>query len=359
MQDADNKSDSDHSVCSKTTSARRRKNKLLLDIHQHSLNELSGHIEQIAETDSNILLVGESSASNEIVSRAIHALSARSECLFNTIDCDQLSADALEAYLFGVEKGAFSTSTDMRVGQLESCCNGTVLLNNIGTLNAHMQKKLLHAIRTGVFHRVGGHGQIGLNVRMISSAQKNIAEQVETGAFNADLFKCLNQATISMPPLRRSSEDIPELVSVLTKNFKIAEGDGYMISEDAVRILSENSWSASPNELVSFLGNLSILYPSNGTGNKQHASVAHSQTSRQIPDQNAESSEFYRETSTGRFVDLPETGINIRERITEIEIQYIREALEISNGVVTKAAKLLGLRRTTLVEKLRKYGIGR
>ena len=120
MQDADNKSDSDYSVCSKTTSARRRKNKLLLDIHQHSLNELSEHIEQIAETDSNILLVGESSASNEIVSRAIHALSARSEYLFNTVDCDQLSADVLEAYLFGVEKEAFSASTDRRVGQFES-----------------------------------------------------------------------------------------------------------------------------------------------------------------------------------------------------------------------------------------------
>jgi sigma-54 specific flagellar transcriptional regulator A len=247
----------------------------------------------------------------------------------------------------------------MRVGLLELCCNGTVLLNNISTLDAYMQKKLLHAIRTGVFHRVGGHRQIGTNVRMICSAQKNIAEHVETGAFNADLFKCLNQSTISMPPLRRISEDIPELVSVLTKNFEIAEGDGYMISEDAVRILSENSWAASPNELVSFLGNLSILYPSNGAGNKKYAFLAQSQTSRQIPDQSAESSEFYRETSTGRFVDLPETGINIKERITEIEIQYIREALEISNGVVTKAAKLLGLRRTTLVEKLRKNGIGR
>ena len=353
MQDIDKKSDPDHSENEKMTSARRRKNKLLLESHNHSLSELSKLIERIAKTDSNIFLIGSSTTSNEMVSRAIHVLSARSENYFSAVDCEQYSAEALEAYLFGVEKGAFSSSDDLQVGQLEYCIRGTILLNNIDKIGSPLQEKILRAITLGELERIGGHNRLQINVRLISSAQKNISEQVELGEFSAELFKCLNQSTISMPPLRRSTEDIPELISALTKNIQYAADNSYVISEDALNMLSQSSWPGSANELADFLGRLSILYPPAGADVVQH------QTATQMSDRDVQTPRPENAATTRQFVQLPEAGINLKERIAEIEIQYIREALEVSNGVVAQAAKLLGLRRTTLVEKLRKYGIQR
>ena len=360
MRGTDKKSDSGHTDSKKGASARRRKNKLLFDEHNHSLNELSNLIERISETDSYVLLIGgESTASNEIVSRSIHALSARSEHLFNSVNCEQYSPEALEAYLFGVEKGVFSPSDELQIGQLEYCSNGTLLLHNIGDLESPSQAKLLRAIKAGSFNRIGGHSQIPLNTRLISSAHKDIAKQVEIGTFATDLFKCLNQSTISMPLLRRSSEDILVLIAALTKNFNYAPDNGYIISEDAIKILSQNSWSGSASDLADFLGKLSILYRPNGASNKHHYTIEQNQPTMQISDRQENVYELDKLDPARKYVHLPEAGIKLKNRMAEIEIQYIREALELSNGVVAQAAKLLGLRRTTLVEKLRKYEIQR
>ena len=359
MHGADKKSTSDVSENECATPARRRKNKILLDSHNYSLNELSKLIERIAETDSNIFLLGDSSASNEVVSRAIHALSVRSKYLFASVDCREFSPEMLDGHLFGIEKGSFTPADQLQKGQLESCNNGTILLNNIDELNSALQDKLLQVIRTGAFVRVGGSSQIKLNTRIISSAQKDIADKIESETFAVNLFKCLNQSTISMPPLRRSSEDIPALIFALTKNIKHATNEGYIISEDAIKILSENKWYGSASELSKFLEKLSILYPPAGASENRDTRSIRGQSSLQTGKQDEKVSAVKQATPPKRSGTLPESGINLKKQMADIEVQYIREALELSDGVVAQAAKLLGLRRTTLVEKLRKYGIRR
>lgn len=359
MHGVDKKSATDLSENECATSARRRKNKVLLDDRNYSLNELSKLIERIAETDSNIFLLGDSSASNEVVSRAIHALSARSKCSFSSVDCRQYSSEILDGHLFGIEKGAFSSAGKLQKGQLEGCNNGTVLLNNIDELNSALQDKLLQVIRTGEIQRVGSSSQIKLNIRIISSAQKDFADKIESEAFDVNLFKSLNQSTISMPPLRRSSEDIPALIFALTKNIKHAKDEGYIISEDAIKILSENTWYGSAGELSKFLEKLSILYPLAGAGENRDIRSVGNQSSLRAGKLDEKVSGMEQAAPPRRSGNLPESGVDLKKQMADIEVQYIREALELSDGVVAQAAKLLGLRRTTLVEKLRKYGIRR
>ena len=335
------------------TSARRRKNKLLLDGQNHTIQDLCKLLERVGATTANVLILGESGTSKELVSRAVHALSNRSNQPFISVNCAEIPSELLESQLFGLEKGAFTAANNFNKGQLELADKGTIFIDEISEMNDEVQAKLLRVIQDGVFERVGGKSTASVDVRVISSSQKNLEPMVKKGKFNADLFTYLNAFPIEMPPLRRSSEDIPALICAITEKIKQDRGASYTITNDAIKVLSSYSWPGNVKELSNLIERLSILYPPNSSVDKVGSQAMQGDVSETAAVEEMEN------VPAGAYGHLPESGFNLKNHIAELEVHYIREALESTNGVVAQAAKLLGLRRTTLVEKLRKYGIQR
>ena len=343
-----------------TTSARRRRNKLFLDGQNHTIQELCKLLENVGATTANVFVLGESGTSKELVSRAIHALSNRSTEPFISINCAEIAPELHESHLFGLEKGSFPSANEFGKGCLELANNGTLFIDEIGAINDKVQAKLLRVMQDGEFEKVGGASPISVNVRVISASPKNLEQLVKKEKFNADLFTYLNAFPIEMPPLRRSAEDIPALICAITEKIQQERGASYTITNDAIKVLSSYSWPGNVKELSNLIERLSILYPPNSSVDGAGPQAMQTITENSHEDMlESDTTEKDQNIPAGAYGHLPESGFNLKNHIAELEVHYIREALESTNGVVAQAAKLLGLRRTTLVEKLRKYGIQR
>ena len=218
-----------------------------------------------------------------------------------------------------------------------------------------------------VFERVGGTSAITADVRIIAATHRNLEEMVSEGEFREDLYYRLNVFPIELPPLRRRSEDIPALIYAITEQMRRDQGAQFSLTNDAVRVLANYPWPGNVRELSNLLERLSILYPNSSVDSFQlpdklrnKAKINGPETDEEINflEQLQDSQPFAEDQgSIHVYGQLPESGFDLKSYVADTEIHYIREALEASNGVVAQAAKLLGLRRTTLVEKLRKYGI--
>lgn len=354
MQSSEYKSSSSP-ICDETatTSARRRKNKLLLDSHDHSIKDLCGQIETVAVTNSNVIIDGEAGIGKELVARAIHAMSDRSSQPFISVNCADFSSDHIDSHLFGLVKGAFTPARDSEHGQLQLADSGTIYLNNLAEISVETKEKLIQIVRQRKFEKVGSHAETSLNVRIISSLQMDYEEHSEDEIINSALHKALNPYSITMPLLRREAEDMPDLICAITEKIRQQTNVSFTITNDVIKILSCCSWPDNSAGLFNLIAGLSILYPSEhfiDQYNSTHDSKS-TVTSKSIRQ------EIFKKNASSNFSHLPESGFNLKSYIAELEVHYIREALEVTNGVVAQAAKLLGLRRTTLVEKLRKYGI--
>jgi sigma-54 specific flagellar transcriptional regulator A len=332
--------------------------------------QLNRMIDQVAPHDTTVLVLGESGTGKEVAARALHARSSRRDRPFVAINCGAIPADLLESELFGHEKGAFTGALTQRKGRFEMAEGGTLLLDEIGDMSLPMQVKLLRVLQERCFERVGGTTTIKCDVRVIAATHRNLEDRIANGEFREDLFYRLNVFPIEMPALRERGEDLPELVEAITRQLAEGGRGQVRLAGDAIAALRHHPWPGNVRELSNLLERLAVLHPGGtvraadlparyraaaaAAGEAFDAPVA---VAPQAPAPHGPAAVDPAQLSP--TTTLPPQGIDLRGHMAGIELELLRAALEQSGGVVAHAAPLLGLRRTTLVEKLRKYGIDR
>ncbi len=313
-------------------------------------------IDYVAPTEASVLILGESGTGKEVIAQNIHEQSERSHMPFVPVNCGAIPEDLLESELFGHEKGAFTGAVRSRQGRFEMAQGGTLFLDEIGDMPLHMQVKLLRVLQERTFERVGGDQTFQCDVRIIAATHQNLEQLVEDGKFRMDLYYRLAVFPIEVSPLRERIEDLPLLVDDFCDRMLDTNGHTIEFSECALAALSDYSWPGNVRELFNLTERLGVLFPNGrirardlpGKYRPEVHNVACLSTAR------AASS-----TSDDEPAFNLEDGIDLRDKLQKIEISLIREALEASDWVVARSAKLLNLQRTTLVEKMRKYSIQR
>ncbi len=307
-------------------------------------------VEQVAPHGTNVLILGESGTGKEMVARHIHELSDRAGHPFVPVNCGAIPADLLESELFGHEKGAFTGALSTRLGRFEFAEGGTLFLDEIGDMSLQMQVKLLRVLQERSFERVGSNRTIRCNVRIIAATHRDLEAAIAAGRFREDLFYRLNVFPLQMPPLRERLEDLPVLIEHLSERQAHASGRRIRLAQDAVLRLVQHSWPGNVRELANLLERLAILFPDQIV----RADDLPDRYRGTVP---ADAAPFAEPPSLmlPPASDLPVGGIDLKDHLSAIEVNLIRRALEEADGTVAEAARLLNIRRTTLVEKLRKY----
>jgi len=312
-----------------------------------AVNELEVLMRQVARYDSTVLIQGESGCGKELVARRIHELSARGEGPFVPVNCGAIPRELLESELFGHEKGAFTGALTTRIGRFELADGGTLFLDEIGDMSLDMQVKLLRVLQERTFERVGGAEQRRANVRILAATHRDLESRVIQREFREDLFFRLNVFPIRVPPLRERTEDLPALIHDLVRRGEAAGRPSITFSDTAMTCLTGYRWPGNVRELQNLVERLSILCPGRSV-EREDLPPAIGERRRA-----AESTE----DAPRDLVAVPRGGIDLREYLGNIEKQLIRSALDLTDGTVAHAARLLKLQRTTLVEKLRKYDL--
>jgi len=350
-------------------------------------------IRQVAGHDSTVLVLGESGTGKEVCARAIHDLSPRRNRPFVAVNCGAIPGELLESELFGHERGAFTGAVSARKGRFEIAEGGTLFLDEIGDMSPTMQVKLLRVLQERVFERVGNQAPMRCNVRIIAATHRNLEDSIQRGTFREDLFHRLNVFPIEMPALRARIEDLPLLVrDCIATN--LSEGRGRVqLSPRALGALALCQWTGNVRELANLIERLSIVCagrtvevrdlppkyrpPLDWTLEiKALDPTSMAAMAQAIPEvehltdetalsvlEEVELERDERREATNKnvtadtFALLPEDGLDLRAHLLTIERQLIDQALQRSRGTVAQAARLLNLRRTTLVEKMRKLGM--
>ncbi len=310
-------------------------------------------IEKIADTDSTVLITGESGTGKELIASTIHYNSSRLNKPFVPLNCAAIPRELLESELFGHEKGAFTGAIHTRIGRFELAHGGTFFLDEIGELEPSLQVKLLRVLQQREFERVGGLKTIKVDVRIIAATNKNLEASVKEGKFREDLFYRLNVIPIHLPPLREKVEDIPLLLEHFIKHFcNKRNRQPISFTQDAMKCLFRYDWKGNVRELENLVERLSILVSSNiitisDLPEKFHLHTKTDDYEHQIPITN----------NTEIDKKVFEKGCDLNKIINNMERTLIINALTKAGGVKSRAASLLGLNRTTLIEKMKKMGI--
>ncbi|HUU41449.1 MAG TPA: sigma-54 dependent transcriptional regulator [Desulfatiglandales bacterium] len=308
----------------------------------NAIEAIYGLIEKVADTDSTILVIGASGTGKELIARAIHYNSGRSDKPLVVINCGAIPEELLESELFGHEKGAFTGAYKSRIGRFEMANGGTIFLDEIGEMSPSLQVKLLRVLQEQKFERVGGTKTIHVDVRIIAATNKNLTIAINKGKFREDLYYRLNVIPIKVPPLKQRKSDIPLLIDHFMKKFQKGRKTPITgFSPEAMDAIFEYDWPGNVRELENMIKRLTILCDSQKVG--LHDLPEHiEQNSKSI------------QTSEG---DLLDEGLTLDEAVKDYEKRLIIEALDKSNWVKTRAAKLLNINRTTLVEKIKKQNL--
>jgi sigma-54 specific flagellar transcriptional regulator A len=319
---------------------------------------------QVTGRDVNVMITGESGTGKEVVARNLHDFSARANGPFVPINCGAIPADLLESELFGHEKGAFTGAVSSRAGRFELAKGGTLFLDEIGDMPLPMQVKLLRVLQDRKFERIGGVKTLDADIRVIAATHKNLEEMIETGEFREDLYYRLNVFPIEMPPLRERTEDIPLLLNELVRRLNDLGFESVRLQGSALESLSQHPWPGNVRELANLIERLAILFPNGVVGVSELPSrfqhVAEPNPERYVADQSVVPSAPVSFQSVEPSLDLlPEEGVDLKAHLEMIEKALIEQSLTVNDGVVARAAELLTIRRTTLVEKMRKYGMQR
>ena len=333
-------------------------------------------VEQVAPTEATVLILGESGTGKEVVARNVHFLSERKDGPFIPVNCGAIPGELLESELFGHEKGAFTGAISARKGRFELAEGGTLFLDEIGDMPLQMQVKLLRVLQERMFERVGGNRPIQCDVRIIAATHRNLEKMIADDKFREDLYYRLNVFPIDSPALRERREDIPLLLQELISRIQGDGVDPVKFTERAISSLMEHPWSGNVRELSNLVERLMILYPGQIVDVQDlPQKYQYGDMERFEPDYPEEVlerdafNELFAE-SAGYDDDtldpepaingyLPDEGVNLKEYLSELEINLIQQALDQQEWVVARAADKLGMRRTTLVEKMRKYNIQR
>jgi len=293
-------------------------------------------IEQVVDTSANILVQGESGTGKELVARALHYAGERKRGPFIQVNCAALPESLLESELFGHEKGAFTGAVEQRQGRFERANGGTIFLDEIGEIAQHVQVKLLRVLQERSFERVGGQHTIKVDVRVIAATNRDLAKEMREGRFREDLFYRLNVIPFKMPSLRERKEDIPLLIEHFLHKYD-KKGLIKSISTAANKVLVEYPWPGNIRELENTIERLAIVSPG---------------PVLEVKDLPLELVNPQGSMPTANIV-LPSEGINLEE----LEKDLLEQALHLAQGNKTRAAKLLGLTRHTLLYRLEKFGL--
>jgi two-component system NtrC family response regulator len=298
-------------------------------------------MKRVADTPTTVLVTGESGTGKELIARALHNASSRNKAPFVSLNCAAIPENLLESELFGHEKGAFTGAIGLKEGKFEYADGGSLFLDEIGEMPLNLQVKLLRVLQEQEFQRVGGNREIKVNVRLIAATNKELREEVESGRFRGDLFFRLNVVSIRVPPLRERRSDIPILVAHFVSKY--CQKLGREIKEvdpEAMRALYACNWQGNVRELENVIESALVM----SRGNK----IRKSDLPLEIRDQN----EVLGETET--LISM-ESGLT--DTLDTIEEKMIRQALKQSGNVQAQAAKILGISRSNLQYKLKKYAI--
>jgi sigma-54 dependent transcriptional regulator, flagellar regulatory protein len=333
-------------------------------------------IDQVAKSDATVLILGESGTGKEIIARALHDASLRRSKLFVPINCGAIPGELLESELFGHEKGAFTGALSARQGRFEMAEGGTLFLDEIGDMPMSMQVKLLRVLQERSFERVGSNKTIYCDVRIVAATHRNLADEIKENRFREDLFYRLNVFPIEVSALRERIEDIPLLVQDIVSCMEASNRSSVRFTSASLAVLMQYEWPGNIRELANLIERMAIIYP-----NEQVDVVNLPKKFQQydVSDESIESINYASsaEAASIRAVEsvekidmnnpikglsstltlLPAQGIDLKEYLTILEVDLIRQALDECSGVVAHAAKRLNMRRTTLVEKLRKYDL--
>lgn len=322
-------------------------------------------IEKIADTDSTVLISGESGTGKELIAKTIHFNNTtRAQGPFVPLNCAAIPRDLLESELFGHEKGSFTGAINTRIGRFELAQKGTLFLDEVGELDPSLQVKLLRVLQEREFERVGGVKTIKVDVRILAATNKDLERATREGKFREDLFYRLNVIPLHLPPLRSRLEDIPLLISHFTREFsQKRKREPFQLSPEAIDCVRKYRWPGNVRELENLIERLSILVSGTTVNVRDLPDKIHQMTfddreergtateSARVPD------ELKITPGVNSGTNLPSEGINLNLAVSAMERDLILKALDKAGGVRSKAAQLLGLNRTTLLEKMKKMGI--
>ena len=308
--------------------------------------ELCTLISRVAPSKASVLITGESGTGKEVVARMLHEQSGR-RGQFVAINCGAIPDQLLESELFGHERGAFTGADTARAGRFEQATGGTLFLDEIGDMPVPMQVKLLRVLEERSVERVGGGRSRPVDTRVIAATHRDIQQCIDEGGFREDLFYRLNVFPLEVPSLRERPEDIRPLVAEMIQRSESRLGVTIHLTEPAFKALERYSWPGNVRELGNLIERLAVIKP-NGV-------VELEDLPWPVTPLKTEVVSAQLEVAT---TALPETGVDLKQYLSEVERGAIEAALEQADGVVKAAADALGLRRTTLVEKIRRYRIG-
>jgi transcriptional regulator with PAS, ATPase and Fis domain len=306
------------------------------------MQKVFNRIAKIIKTDSTVLILGESGTGKELIAKAIHSNGPRHDKPFIAVHCGAIPENLLESELFGHTKGAFTGAIREKMGKFEAANHGTIFLDEIGTLPMHLQIKLLRVIQEQEVERIGSNRPIKLDVRIISATNVNLDEEVKRGNFRDDLYYRLNVIPVTLPPMRDRVEDILPLVRHFLAKYCEAMGRAPMnVSKEALMALEQYNWPGNVRELENMVERTVAL--------TEGEMIALDDLPQNIIRFFGE----HEELSTR----ITSRGIDMVKVMNEMERKMITDALSLSDGVKARAAALLKLNRTTLVEKMRRLGM--
>ena len=337
--------------------------------HSAAIQRVRHMMGQVANSEVSVLITGESGTGKEVVARNLHLNSARADKPFVPINCGAIPRELLESELFGHEKGAFTGAIAARAGRFELAEGGTLFLDEIGDMPLNMQVKLLRVLQERSFERVGGVKTMQADVRILAATHKDLEKMIDEGEFRQDLYYRINVFPIEMPSLRERAEDVPLLLNELISVMEAEKRGSVRFNSGAIQSLSRHPWPGNVRELANLVERMAILHPHEIVGindlprkfrhlDEQEieraevkgilpANIETKDSVVQLPQSQADAGD-----GTGL---LPLHGLDLKEYLANLEKDLIEQALDDSGGVVARAADRLHIRRTTLVEKMRKY----
>jgi sigma-54 specific flagellar transcriptional regulator A len=348
------------------------------------MNEIRFLINQVADKEANVLILGESGTGKEVIARNVHLLSNRVGGPFVPVNCGAIPAELLESELFGHEKGAFTGAISSRKGRFELAQGGTLFLDEIGDMPLQMQVKLLRVLQERTYERVGGTKAIKADVRVVAATHRDLEDMIEEGKFREDLFYRLNVFPIESPSLCQRSDDLELLVQEFTTRFEAEHKARFNLTDRALDSLKQHKWPGNVRELGNLVERLLIMFPNQMVDvhdlPQRYCYTDDSPFIPEYPDEIMErqalidmfadhddadddgSEDFTMSVTTvadPTSMILPTEGIDLKEFLSELEVNLIEQALQCTDYVVARAAEQLNLRRTTLVEKMRKYDLNK
>lgn len=327
-----------------------------------AMQDVFGVLAKVAPTDSTVLVTGESGTGKELLVRSLHANSTRNNAPFVPINCGAIPRDLLESELFGHEKGAFTHAIRSRPGRFELADGGTIFLDEIGEMDLTLQVKILRVLQEKEIERVGGSTIKNVDVRIVAATNRDLESEVKAGRFREDLYYRLNVIPLQLPALRERGGDILLLCDHFLQKFSEKQQRSRLtLSQDTRKILAAYSWPGNVRELENFMERMTILCDANviTPADLPHKILDEVGVVAELPE--PVSPAPVRQQQVGFqwpcIQDLNDQKLPLKDFLDTVEEKLLLEALQQANGIKNQAAEILGVKRTTLIEKLKKKKI--